>query len=233
MELLPNIYPHVPSGTHYFGGILLTNKLTFSSEMPWKRVTVTHVKRHPGSSKEVFCAITKDDLQGVMRNNTNDEACRKSGCNQNIGESLDTLTQTFKASFEYHERNHTSTSIILIEKLDQLTNAVKSKPASNSASSEAIRTKRFSVKDEEPYQAHSSFSTEELLIKVHVNVRNTSRTHQGKQTINNVTIVMLEVDEKRTCQETTIISSPVDVESCLLLFLQLIMFVSVLLSSSE
>ena len=236
MELLTNIYPHVPSGTHYFGGILLTNKLTFSSEMPWKQVIVTHeqFECHPESSKEVFCAITKDILQGVMRDNTDNETCRKLGRNQNISESLDTLTRTFKASFEYHERNHTITSITLIEKLDKFSDAVESKPASNSASSEAIRTERFSVKDEEPYPVYPSFSNEELLNKVHVNARDTSRMYRGKQTTNNETIVMLNVRRKensprndhdfilRRCGE---LHSP--------FFLQLIIFSSVLLSGNE
>ena len=187
-------------GDTLFWGHFNDHKHTISSKMPWKPIIESNkqLAEYLKSSEEIFCEITKEISVGVMEDNASiyNETYRILERSQKIRESLDSLIKTFKASFEYHERNYALNSVTLQEKSDRPNDAAELKRASNSASLQTVHPQRLDANDEERFAADPLLECQELCTKVEKNAKETSLTVRGKQTTDYVTLVMLKVVRK-------------------------------------
>ena len=83
------------------------------------------------SSEEVFCVITKDVLEAVIQDSAgayNETRRIIQESNDKYSASLDALTNTIKDTLDTHHQDSQAASTALLGKLDQLIDAIKSKP---------------------------------------------------------------------------------------------------------
>ena len=219
------IYLQAPLCRTILDELILPHKPT-AFKMPRTKIVETSksIAEYFDSAEDTFCVITKDALEGIIQQNADiqqknqqknldiqqkyldmqqksmdiHQSIKES--NESISRSLDLLARTVTSTHTQHQTQ----SNTLHKKLDDLTEAIKSRPTLTASapeinldsqfkyrkdlSNKIVRAESLSTYYEELLNEDSPFVRSEFRTKVNKNATESCLEHRRKQTMDNVNV---------------------------------------------